>query len=39
MGRIFFREGGKTQGGFVFKLKELARKVSMLPISTWHFPK
>jgi hypothetical protein len=48
MGDKFLREKGKTQkvvvaaieqGGLRSKVKELARKISTLAISYWHFPK
>jgi hypothetical protein len=48
MDNKFLRENGKTQrlvvaateqGGFRCKLKEMARKISTLAISSWHFPK
>jgi hypothetical protein len=48
MGDRFLREKGKTQrlvvaaieqGGLRHKVKELARKISTLAISYWHFPK
>jgi hypothetical protein len=48
MGNRFLREKEKTQrlvvaaieqGGLRHKVKELARKISTLAISYWHFPK
>jgi hypothetical protein len=48
MGNKFLREKGKTQrlvvaaieqGGLRYKAKEIARKISRLAISSWHFPK
>jgi hypothetical protein len=48
MGNRFLREKGKTQGlvvaaieqgGLCCKMKEMARKISTLAISYWHFPK
>jgi hypothetical protein len=48
MGNRFLREKGKTQrlvvtaieqGGLRYKVKEIARKISTLAISSWHFPK
>jgi hypothetical protein len=48
MGKKFLREKGKTQrlavaaieqGGLRYKVKKMARKISTLPISSWHFPK
>jgi hypothetical protein len=48
MGNKFLREKGKTQrlvvavieqGGLRYKVKEMARKISTLAISYWHFPK
>jgi hypothetical protein len=48
MGNKFLREKGKTQrlvvaaieqGGLRYKVKEMARKISTLAISSWHFPK
>jgi hypothetical protein len=48
MDNKFLRENGKTQrlvvaateqGGLRCKLKEMARKISTLAISSWHFPK
>jgi hypothetical protein len=47
MGNRFLREKGKTQrlvvaieqGGLRRKMKEMARKISTLAISYWHFPK
>jgi len=48
MGNKFLREKGKTQrlvvaaieqSGLRYKVKEMARKISSLAISYWHFPK
>ena len=48
MGNKFLREKGKTQrlvvapieqGGLRYKVREMARKISTLAISYWHFPK
>jgi hypothetical protein len=48
MGNKFLRKKGKTQrsvftateqGGLRYKVKEMARKISALAISSWHFPK
>jgi hypothetical protein len=48
MGNKLLREKGKTQrlvvaaieqGGLRSKVKEIARKISTLSISSWHFPK
>jgi len=48
MGKKFLREKGKTQGlavaaieqgGLRYKVKKMARKISTLAISSWHFPK
>jgi hypothetical protein len=48
MGNKFLREKGKTQrlvvaaiepGRLRYKVREMARKISTLAISYWHFPK
>jgi hypothetical protein len=48
MGNKFLRENGKTQrlivaaneqGGLRYKVKKIAKKISTLAISSWHFPK
>jgi len=41
VGNKFLREKGKTQrqSGLRYKVKEMLRKISTLPISSWHFPK
>jgi hypothetical protein len=48
MGDRFLGAKGKTQrlvvaaieqGGLRYKVKEIARKISTLAISSWHFPK
>jgi hypothetical protein len=47
MGNNFLRKKAKTQrmvaaiegGGWRYKVKEMARKISTLAISSWHFPK